>query len=61
MKKTRVAIAMTIACASPLYALDLTKWGTSGDWVILRDPNHGNGCLALHGHQQGNQGARRVA
>ncbi len=46
MKKTLAALAMTVALSSPLYALDLTEWGTSGDWVILQDPNHDNDCLA---------------
>ena len=46
MKKTLATLALSLACATPIYALDLTQWGTSGDWVILQDPNHDNACLA---------------
>lgn len=46
MKTMLCTLAMTLALSSPLFALDLTQWGTSGDWVILQDPNHGNDCLA---------------
>lgn len=46
MKTTMTFLAVSLALATPLHALDLTQWGTSGDWVILQDPNHGNDCLA---------------
>lgn len=38
-------ICATLAAASPALAVDLVPWGESGPWKILRDPNHGNGCL----------------
>ena len=46
MKKMISTFAMVLALATPALAVDLTQWGTSGDWVILQDPNHGNDCLA---------------
>jgi hypothetical protein len=39
------SLAIVLAFASPALAVDLVPWGESGPWKILRDPNHGNGCL----------------
>jgi hypothetical protein len=37
---------LVACCASPALAgNDLTPWGQSGDWRVLIDPDHGNGCL----------------
>jgi hypothetical protein len=37
---------LSLAAMSPALAnVDLVPWGESGPWKILRDPNHGNGCL----------------
>ena len=46
MKTIATLFALGAALATPALAVDLTQWGTSGDWVILQDPNHGNDCLA---------------
>jgi hypothetical protein len=40
-----VPVCLSLAAASPALAVDLVPWGESGAWKILRDPNHGNGCL----------------
>jgi len=45
MKKFFATALLSIAAASPIYALDLVQWGTAGDWVILQDPNIDNACL----------------
>jgi hypothetical protein len=45
MKKLCATVLLSIAAASPIYALDLVQWGTAGDWVILQDPNRDNACL----------------
>jgi hypothetical protein len=39
-------VCLTIAAISPAFAEKLVPWGTSGPWKILRDPAHGNGCVA---------------
>ena len=46
MKRIVALFAVGLALATPALAVDLMQWGTSGDWVILQDPNHGNDCLA---------------
>jgi hypothetical protein len=46
MKIALTALAFGLSLAAPVLAADLTEWGTSGPWVILQDPNHGNACLA---------------
>ena len=38
-------LSLSLALATPALAVDLVPWGESGPWKILRDPNHGNGCL----------------
>lgn len=45
MKRLLVSAILALGAAAPALAEDLTVWGQSGDWTILRDPNHGNGCL----------------
>lgn len=45
MKTFCATVLLSIAAASPIYALDLVQWGTAGDWVVLQDPNKGNACL----------------
>jgi hypothetical protein len=35
----------TISAATSAQADELSKWGDSGDWAILVDPDTGNGCL----------------
>ncbi|PZQ99709.1 MAG: hypothetical protein DI533_03375 [Cereibacter sphaeroides] len=45
MKTFGATFALCFVLAAPALALDLTQWGTSGDWVILQDPDHDNACL----------------
>ncbi|MCE2739501.1 MAG: hypothetical protein LW703_14330 [Rhodobacter sp.] len=45
MKTLYASILLSIAAASPIYALDLVQWGTAGDWVVMQDPNRDNACL----------------
>jgi hypothetical protein len=45
MKKFCATVLLSIAAASPIFALDLVQWGKAGDWVILQDPNKNNACL----------------
>lgn len=45
-KRLVLPALMSLATLSPALAnVDLVPWGESGPWKILRDPNHGNGCL----------------
>ncbi len=37
---------LALCCASLLHAAGMERWGESGDWSILIDPEKGNGCLA---------------
>lgn len=46
MKTAILAAAAVATFGTGAFALDLVQWGTSGDWVIFTDPNHGNACLA---------------
>lgn len=46
MKKFFASLLLSLAAASPVMALDLVQWGTAGAWVILKDPNKDNACLA---------------
>lgn len=39
------SLVLILALASPALAVDLVPWGESGTWKILKDPNHGDGCL----------------
>ncbi len=41
-----VLTTMALCCASVLHAAGMERWGESGDWTILIDPEKGNGCLA---------------
>ena len=45
MKTFCASVLLSIAAASPLFALDLVQVGTAGNWVILQDPNRNNACL----------------
>ena len=47
-----VALGVTLV-AAPLYALDLAPWGQAGDWTIMTDTNHDNGCLAQASYSDG--------
>jgi hypothetical protein len=53
MKRIAAIFALGLAMATPALAVELTEWGTSGDWVILQDPNHGNDCLAQVSYSDG--------
>jgi hypothetical protein len=46
MKSTLAALALGLAFATPIHALDLAPWGEAGPWQIMVDPNHDNSCLA---------------
>ncbi|WP_170587798.1 hypothetical protein [Ruegeria arenilitoris] len=41
-----VLTILALCCASLLHAAGMERWGESGDWTILIDPEKGNGCLA---------------
>ncbi|WP_170785369.1 hypothetical protein [Ruegeria lacuscaerulensis] len=41
-----VLATLALFCASLLHAAGMERWGDSGDWTILIDPEKGNGCLA---------------
>ncbi|WP_171239249.1 hypothetical protein [Ruegeria sp. HKCCA5491] len=41
-----VLTTLALCCASLLHAAGMERWGASGDWTILIDPEKGNGCLA---------------
>ena len=43
--RTLLAALLATTLGTPLLA-DLTPWGQAGDWIILTDPDHDNGCLA---------------
>jgi hypothetical protein len=46
LKRIVLPALLSVATLSPALAnVDLVPWGESGPWKILRDPNHGNGCL----------------
>lgn len=46
MKKLHITALLAALVATPVYAVDLVSWGTSGAWTIFQDPNNGNSCLA---------------
>ncbi|MCF1709544.1 hypothetical protein L0V05_12035 [Tabrizicola sp. J26] len=46
MKRIIAPLLASLALSTPLYALDLVPFGTSGAWQIFSDPNHGNNCVA---------------
>lgn len=46
MKAFLGALALGLAAATPIHALDLTPWAEAGPWQIMVDPNHENSCLA---------------
>ncbi len=41
-----VLTILALWCASLLHAAGMERWGESGGWTILIDPEKGNGCLA---------------
>ncbi len=41
-----VLTTLALCCATVLHAAGMERWGESGDWTILIDPEKGNGCLA---------------
>ena len=45
MKRFVLPLCLGLGLVTPALAEDLVPWGESGAWTILRDPNHGNGCL----------------
>lgn len=45
MKRVALTLLLGLGTVVPALAEDLVQWGESGAWTILRDPNHGNGCL----------------
>ena len=45
MKRFVLPVVLGLGLVAPALAEDLVPWGKSGAWTILRDPNHGNGCL----------------
>lgn len=45
LKRFVLPLCLGLGLAAPAMAADLVPWGESGAWTILRDPNHGNGCL----------------
>ena len=53
MKSVIVSLALGAALAGPALALDLVPVGTAGNWEILKDPNHGDACLAQAGYADG--------
>ena len=46
MKRIIAPLLATLALSTPLYALDLVPFGTSGAWQVFSDPNHDNNCVA---------------
>ncbi len=38
--------AVVLMSASSVLGAGMERWGESGDWTILIDPEKGNGCLA---------------
>ncbi len=41
-----VLTTLALCYATVLHAAGMERWGESGDWTILIDPEKGNGCLA---------------
>ncbi|WP_171123293.1 MULTISPECIES: hypothetical protein [unclassified Ruegeria] len=41
-----VLTTLALFFASLLHAAGMERWGETGDWTILIDPEKGNGCLA---------------
>jgi hypothetical protein len=46
LKRIALATVLAFVTISPAVADgELVPWGESGTWKILKDPNHGGGCL----------------